>query len=78
MRRIVVFCFALLLTGFLAACSRPVQLAKTPTEGLKTEYADPELTALSQKYNGLLREIYARYESKKMGIAKEGARIHVP
>jgi hypothetical protein len=72
MRRIVVSCFALLLTGFLAACAGHVNLAKTPTEGLKTGYQDPELAALSKKYDGLLREIYARYDSKKMGVAKEG------
>jgi hypothetical protein len=72
MRRIVVLCFALLLTGFLAGCMGNVQLAKTPSEALKTTYQDPELAPLSQKYNGLLREIYARYGSKNMGIAKEG------
>jgi hypothetical protein len=72
MRRILVACFALSLTGFLAACTGNVNLAKTPTEGLKTAYSDPELASLSKKYNGLLKEIYARYESKKMGIAKDG------
>ena len=72
MRRIAVCCFALLLTGFLTACTGNVNLAKTPAEGLKTTYQDPELRALSQKYDGLLKEIYARYTSKKMGIAKEG------
>jgi len=72
MRGILVVCFALLLTGFLAACTGNVNLAKTPTEGMKTAYQDPELAAISQKYNVLFKEIYARYESKKMGVAKEG------
>jgi hypothetical protein len=72
MKRIVVLSFVLLLTGSLAACTGHVNLAKTPAEGLKTGYNDPELVALSQKYNGSLKEIYARYTSKGMGVAKEG------
>ena len=71
-KKIVVFCLALLATGFLGACTGPVHLAKSESEGLKTGYRDPELAALSQKYNGLLREIYGRYTGKGMGVAKEG------
>ena len=71
-KKIMVFCLALVVAGFLGACTGPVHLAKTESEGLKTGYQDPELTALSSKYNSVLREIYARYTGKGMGVAKEG------
>jgi hypothetical protein len=71
-KKIMVFCLALVVACFLGACTGHVHLAKTETEGLKTGYQDPELAALSQRYNGLFREIYARYTGKGMGVAKEG------
>jgi len=71
-RKITVFSLVLFSICFLAACSGPVHLAKNETEGLKTGYQDPELAALSQKHRGLLKEIYARYTSRGMGVAKEG------
>ena len=71
-KKIMVFCLALLVTGFLGACTGPVHLAKSESEGLKTGYKDPELAAVSSRYNSLLREIYARYTGKGMGVAKEG------
>ncbi len=72
MKRIVVLCSVFLLSGFLAGCTGYVNLAKTQPESLKASYTDPQLTALNQKYDGLLKEIYARYNAKGMGIAKEG------
>jgi hypothetical protein len=70
--KIIVCCLILVATVFLGACTGHVHLAKSEAEGLKTGYQDPELAALSGKYNALLREIYTRYTSRKMGIAKEG------
>ncbi len=71
-KKIVAYCLVLVATVFLGACTGSVNLAKTESEGLKTGYQDTELAALSKKYNGSLREIYARYTSKGMGVAKEG------
>ncbi len=71
-RRVLLFCAILVAAGFLAACSGPVHLAKTEGEGIKTGYQDPELAALSRKHQPELREIYARYNAKGMGVAKEG------
>ena len=72
MKKIVILCFSLLLTGLLAACAGPVQVARNETEGLKAGYQDPELAALSRKYAGLLKSIYARYQMSKMSLAKGG------
>ena len=71
-KRIVAPCVALLLSGLLAACTGPVYFAKSESEGLKTGYQDPRLAALSAKYDGLFKEIYARYVGKKVSIAKQG------
>jgi hypothetical protein len=71
-RKIAVVGLALFSIGFLVACSGPVHLAKNETEGIKTGYQDPGLAALSQKHRDLLKEIYARYARKGMGVAKEG------
>src|SRR3974390_1440357 len=68
MKNSVVLCLFL----FLAACAGPVQVAKNESEGLKTAYEDPELAALSRKYNALLNSIYARYRLSQMSLAKEG------
>jgi hypothetical protein len=72
MKKILVCCLLLLLTGFLTACTGPVQIARNETEGLKAGYQNPHLGALSQKYAGLLKSIYARYRLNKMSLAKEG------
>jgi hypothetical protein len=72
MRKILVSCLFLLLIGFVAACTGPVQIARNETEGLKAGYQDPHLAALSQKYVGLLKSIYARYRLHRMNLAKEG------
>jgi hypothetical protein len=72
MKRIVAFCFVVLLVSFLAGCTGYVNLAKTQPESLKASYPDPQLAALNQKYSGLLKEIYARYNAKGIGVAKEG------
>ena len=71
-KKIVAYCLVLVATVFLGACTGAVHLAKNESEGLKTGYQDPELAALSNKYTGSLKEIYARYTSKGMGVAKEG------
>ena len=68
----MVLCIAFLLTGLLAACGGNVNLARTQGEALKAGYTNPQLAAHSQKYDRLFREIYARYNEKKIGIAKEG------
>jgi len=68
MKNIAVFC----LCCFLAACAGPVQVAKSETEGLKAGYLDPELTARSLKYGGLLKVIYAKYRLNNMSLAKGG------
>ena len=72
MKKILIVCSCLVLIGFLAACTGPVQIAKNETEGLKGAYQDPHLAALSRKYDGLLKSIYARYRLNKMSLAKEG------
>ena len=72
MRRSLVLCAVVLLSGVLAGCTGYVNLAKTQSEAMKTGYTDPQLAAYSQKYEGLLKEIYARYTGKNIGIAKEG------
>jgi len=68
MKTTAVFC----LFCFLTACAGPVQVARNETEGIKAGYQDPELAALSRKYDGLLKSIYARYRLHKMSLAKEG------
>lgn len=60
------------LACFLTGCAGPVQVAKTEAEGIKTNYQDPGLVQLQQKYQGLSKEIFARYRHARMGIAKEG------
>jgi hypothetical protein len=60
------------LAGFLAGCAGPVQVAKTESEGIKTNYQDPALTQLQQKNQALAKDIFARYQRVHMGIAKEG------
>jgi len=72
MKRIAMLCSVFLLSGFLAGCTGYVNLAKTQPESLKASYTDPQLAALNQKYSGLLKEIYARYNAKGIGVAKEG------
>jgi hypothetical protein len=71
-QKIALSCLVLIVVGFLGACSGPVHLAKNESEGLKTGYQDPELAAFSKKYNTLLREVYATYTGKRIGVAKEG------
>lgn len=61
-----------LLCSLTVACAGPVQFAKDEREGIKTGYLDPELTALSRKYGGLLKSIYAKYRLGNMRLAKEG------
>jgi hypothetical protein len=69
MKNIAMLC----LLCVLAACAAgPVQVAKNETEGVKAKYLDPDLTARSVKYEGLLKSIYARYRLSHMGVAKEG------
>ncbi len=72
MRKSAVVLCLLLVSGLLAACTGNVNLAKTPAEALKTGYSDPQTAALSKKYDGLLKEIYARYNGKNLGVAKDG------
>jgi hypothetical protein len=71
-KRLVVFGLVIFSIGFLTACSGPVHMAKTEAEGLKTTYQDPDLAAMSRNSSELFKEIYARYTSKRMYIAKEG------
>ncbi|MBP1730104.1 MAG: hypothetical protein H6Q55_533 [Deltaproteobacteria bacterium] len=68
MKKIVILC----LFVFLSGCAGPVYLAKTEAEAVKTGYQDPELAALSQKYQSLFKAIYARCVSNKMALAKDG------
>jgi len=68
MKKIAVVC----LIALLAGCAGPVYVARNEAEGLKTSYQDPQLVALSQKYQGLLKEIYARCQKNQMSVAKEG------
>jgi hypothetical protein len=68
-KSIAVLC---LLCSLTVACAGPVQFAKDEKEGIKTGYLDPELTALSRKYGGLLRSVYAKYRLKNVRLAKDG------
>lgn len=68
MKKIAVVC----LVAFLAGCAGPVYVARNEAESLKTAYQDPQLASLSQKYQGLEKEIYARYQRNNMGVSKEG------
>lgn len=61
-------CFA----AFLAACAGPVQVARNESEVIKTGYLDPESRALSAKYEGVLKSIYAKYRLANVSFAKEG------
>ncbi|HUJ90794.1 MAG TPA: hypothetical protein VLX12_11390, partial [Syntrophorhabdales bacterium] len=72
MKKILILYSVLLLICFLTACTGPVQVARNESEGLKAGYQDPELAALSRKYDGLLKSIYARYRLSKMSLAKGG------
>ena len=68
MKKIAVVC----LIAFLAGCAGPVYVARNESESLKTAYQDPQLAALSAKYQGLEKEIFARYQRNNMGVSKEG------
>ncbi len=68
MKSIVVLCVVALLVG----CTGPVHVARNEAESLKADYRDPQLAAMSQKYQGLLKEIYARCQKNQMSVAKEG------
>ena len=68
MKSIVVLC----LIAFLAGCTGPVFVARNEAESLKTDYRDPQLASMSQKYQVLLKEIYARCQKNHMSVAKEG------
>jgi hypothetical protein len=68
MKKTAVVCLIVFLTG----CAGPVYVARNESESLKTAYQDPQLAALSAKYQGLEKEIYARYKRNNMGVSKEG------
>jgi hypothetical protein len=63
----------LLLGIFLSSCAAgPVMLAKSEGEAIKRVYTDPELSKLSQKYQPLLHELYARFTLAQVNVYPDG------
>ena len=56
----------------VVACTGPVHVAKTDSEGIRSVYQDPELSELSQRYQPILKEIYQRYQAAGIDIYPNG------
>ena len=56
----------------VVACTGPIYVAKTESEGIRTVYQDPELSDLSQRYQPVLKEIYGRYQTAGVDVYPNG------
>jgi hypothetical protein len=62
----------LLSLSFVAACTGPVFIAKSPQEAIKSVYEDPKLRDLSTKNYDVLKSIYDRYQLAGVNIYPGG------
>lgn len=70
MKKVIIFVFLVLL--FSGCATGPVQVATNEADGIRTNYEDPKTKGLFYKYQGLLKDIYSRFNSSGIGIYKEG------
>jgi hypothetical protein len=55
-----------------SCASGPVYVAKTETETMRTAYDDPQLKMLSTKHDGLLKDVYSRYQKAGVPFYTQG------
>jgi hypothetical protein len=67
-----VFCVIAISFLLFSCASGPVYVAKTETESLRTAYDDPHLKMLSSKHDGLLKDIYSRYQKAGAPFYNQG------
>jgi hypothetical protein len=67
-----VFCVIALSFLLFSCASGPVYMAKTEAESMRTAYDDPQLKMLSSKHDGLLKDIYSRYQKANVAFYNQG------
>jgi hypothetical protein len=66
------FCVIALSFMLFSCASGPVYVAKTETESMRTAYDDPQLKMLSNKHDGLLKDIYSRFQKSSVPFYNQG------